>query len=176
MSTTIKILGIGLCMVSLSACMIDGTNNADTYQSYGTQNTQLYPEGYDSNVAYEYPRESKKQVVVPESYHVGAYHSPTAPKDMDRAWVSNQDPQGYTIEVADDEKASRVAGTLQKAPKSERMAEVKYQRNGQTSYKGLYGTYPSHEAAQQALNSLPEDVKQGASVKTWGSVQNNITE
>ena len=176
MLTTIRILGVGLCAVSLSACMIDGTNSSSGYQPYDSQPSTLYPEGYDSTVGYGYQAESKKEVVVPESYHVGAYHSPTPPKDLDRTWVSNQNPQGYTIEVADDEKAARVAGTLQKAPKSEHMAEVKYQRNGQTSYKGLYGTYPSQEAAQQALSALPEDVKQGASVKTWGSVQDNLGE
>ena len=176
MLANIKFLSVGLCAISLSACMIDGTNSSNDYHSYEAQPSTLYPDGYDTNVGYGYPTESKKEVVVPESYHVGAYHSPTSSKDIDRTWVSNQNPQGYTIEVADDQKASRVAGTLQKTPKNEHTAEVQYQRNGQVSYKGLYGTYPSQEAAEQALSKLPEDVKQNASVKTWSNVQNNISE
>lgn len=177
MLTSIRLLSVGLCVVSLSACMIDGSNGTSTdYSSYQAQSSTLYPDGYDTAVNYSYPTESKKGVVVPESYHVGTYGSPTSSKDVDRTWVSSQNPQAYTIEIADDAKASHVASALQKAPKSEHSAEVQYQRNGQAAYKGLYGTYPSEEAAQQALSQLPSDIKQNASIKTWGNVQNNISE
>lgn len=176
MLTNIRLLSVGLCIMSLSACMIDGSNNATDYSTYQAQPSTLYPDGYDTTVGYSQPIESKKGVVVPESYHVSTYGSPVSAKDVDRTWVASQNPQSYTIEIADDEKASRVAGALQQTPKNEHTAEVKYQRNGQTAFKGLYGTYPSQEAAQQALSTLPADVKQNASVKTWGTVQNNINE
>ncbi|MFI4919644.1 MAG: SPOR domain-containing protein, partial [Legionellales bacterium] len=112
-------------------------------------------------------------VVVPESYHVGAYHSPVSFKDMDQSWVSRQNPQGYTIEIADDAKASEVARKLYNTPKNDRMAQVQYQRNGRVYYKGVYGTYSSSDAAQKALDALPPDIKQGAGVKTWSSIQSN---
>lgn len=179
MLTKTRIISISLCVVSLSGCMIDGTNDGGyrhDYPSYEYQPSPLYPESSDNVSYYGPPEASKNNIVVPESYHVGAVHSPTASKDVDRSWVSSQNPQSYTIEIADGEKASQVAGKLQKAPKNERMAEVKYQRGGKAYYKGLYGSYPSYDAAQQALSALPEEVKQSAGIKAWGNIQNNISE
>jgi septal ring-binding cell division protein DamX len=120
--------------------------------------------------------QSSQGVVVPDSYHVGEYHSPVSFKDRDKGWVSSQNPQGYTIELADDQKASKVAQKLYKAPKNDRMAQVRYQKNGKPYYKGVYGTYNSPEAAQKALDQLPAELKQGAGVKSWGSVQENLEE
>lgn len=180
MLTKTKLLGISLCAMNLSACMIDqGQYSNSHYESYNYENTPLYPEGYEniSSVDSDQARpQATSTVVVPESYHVGTYQSPTPPKDLDRAWVNDQNPQMYTIELADDEKPARVAGVLQKAPKNEHMAEIKYQNNGKEYYKGLYGSYPSAEAAQQALSALPQDIKQSAGIKTWGSVQQNVSE
>jgi septal ring-binding cell division protein DamX len=76
--------------------------------------------------------------------------------------------------LAAGKKASQVASKLQQAPKSNRRAQVKYQRNGQNYYKGVYGSYSSYQAAQQALNSLPANVRQGAKIKSWGSVQSSV--
>ncbi|MFZ4077344.1 MAG: SPOR domain-containing protein [Legionellaceae bacterium] len=173
-----KTIAITVCLASLSAC---STFNTDTYNSnysnYRNQPAlQLYPEGYENTQVYAATATEKKAVVVPESYHVGTYQAPASFKDRDISWVSSQNPQGYTIELADGEQAAEVAGALQKAPKNERMAEVKYQNQGKAYYKGVYGSYPSFDAAQQALNSLPEDVKKSAGVKTWGSVQSSVTQ
>ncbi len=178
MLTKTKLLAISLCAMSMSACMIDGgQQNNSNNDAYRYEITPLYPEGYENTNSVDTDQNvSSLNVVVPESYHVGAYQSPTPPKDLDRAWVNGQNSQDYTIELADDEKAARVANALQKAPKSEHMAEVKYQRDGKAYYKGLYGSYPSAEAAQQALSALPADIKQGAAVKTWGRVQENVGE
>lgn len=178
MLTTLRIISVSLCTISLTACMIDGTSQID-YPSNGYQNSPLYPEGYDNAGYYSNYREearTQKNVSVPESYHVGAYRSPVAPKDVDKAWVAGQSPQAYTIELANDEKAARVAGTLQKAPKSERTAEVKYHQQGKVYYKGLYGSYPTQQAAQDALNALPDDVKKGSQVSAWGNIQDNLSE
>lgn len=179
MLTKTRIVSISLCVVSLSGCMLDGTNNTSyrsDYPTYDYQPSPLYPESSDNVSYYGPPAESKNNIVVPESYHVGSVHSPTASRDVDKTWVNGQNPQSYTIEIADGEKASQVAGKLQRAPKNERMAEIKYQRGGKAYYKGLYGSYPSYDAAQQALSALPDDVKQNAGIKNWGSVQNNLSE
>ena len=177
MLTKTRIICVSLCVLNLSACMTGGPHDYSNAQSYGYQVSPLYPEGYDNTVVYgNNPYETRQEIMVPNSYHIGATQSPTASKDLDRTWVSSQNPTGYTIQIADDEKAARVAGTLQKAPKNEHMAEVKYQRNGKAYYKGLYGTYPTSEAASKALNALPDDVKQGAGIQTWGSVQQSVTE
>lgn len=176
MLTQTRIVCLSLCIVNLPACMTAEHHDYSNSQSYDYRASPLYPEGYDNTVVYSSPYESPKEIMVPESYHVGATQSPITSKDMDKSWVSSQSPMGYTIELADGEKAAHVAGVLEKAPKSEHMAEVKYQRDGKAYYKGLYGTYPNYEAANKALSTLPDDLKQRAGIKTWGSVQQNISE
>jgi hypothetical protein len=188
---TIRLVVIGFCVSTLSACTTMNGNGGYPGYYAGSYNTHTpnynyeqmqyyqYQQNYQSyNVGndYGYGESPRGQVTVPDSYHVGAYHSPTAAKDRDKKWVSSQNPQSYTIEVADDEKPSRVAKKLYQIPKNEPMAEVKYQRDGKAYYKGLYGTYSSPEEAQKALNSLPDDVKQGAGIKSWGHVQSNVSE
>ena len=179
MFTTTKVIGLTLCAISLSACdSLFEHHYTDPYQSSKqSKGIQLYPDGYDNGGAYA-PKAANetKQVVVPETYHVGEIAAPASFKERDTVWISHQNPQGYTIEIAHGENAAEVASTLQKVPKSERTAEVKYQQDGKSYYKGIYGTYPSYEAAQQALSALPEDVKQNAGVKTWGNVQSSVTE
>jgi len=190
-----KHIGLLLCTATLSACGVMNTSGqADYYAPYSFGQTQatttapLYPDGYDTSGgayrdgAYQdqphdngngaYVPGSRKVVTVPEGYHVGSEHSPASFKDREKSWVDRQSPQNYTIELDDNEKASEVAATLQKAPKDARKAEIKYERGGKKYYKGVYGTYPSYGAAQKALNELPEDLRKNAGVKTWGSVQN----
>lgn len=181
MNNKTKFIAVGLCTIILSSCMVYEENSYPGYQSYTYDSSQLYPPNnyQTSNYQMSYYGSQNHQgqgVSVPDSYHVGEYHSPVSFKDRDRNWVSSQNPQGYTIEVADDPKASKVAQKLYKAPKSDRMAQVKYQQDGKEHYKGLYGTYDSAEAAQKAFDALPQDIKQGAGVKSWGSVQGNLNE
>jgi len=171
-----RVLSICLCISNLSACTTTYEPRSSANYQYSTDTTaQLYSEGYDGGGYYS-DAYQEKTVVVPESYHVGVNHSPTSHTDRDKTWVNSQNSQRYTIELADDEKPSEVANTLYKAPRSERMAEIQYQRDGKTHYKGVYGSYPNYEAAQEALKSLPEDVKQKAGVKTWGSVQSGVNQ
>lgn len=168
---------LGVYTISLSACMM---NEVETYPSYQTSYTYgdryFYTQGAYRVNSYDYQASPRAEVSVPQSYHVSSTHSPISFKDRDKNWVKNQNPQGYTIEVAEDEKASRVAQKLYKIPKNDRMAQIKYQREGKVYYKGIYGTYNSPEAAQKALNELPQEVKQKAGIKKWGSVQENMDE
>jgi len=171
----IRLIGLSAVTLCLSACMIDGTSNYSNISPFGVSepSTMLYPEGYDA-VGGGMPVVQKpipsSNVVVPQSYHVGMGH-PESSKHADKNWVDTQNPQGYTIELANSDKASRVANVLYKAPKTERTAEVKAY-NG--SYKGLYGSYPTYEAAQAQLNSLPDDLKQNADIKTWSNIQRDL--
>lgn len=176
-----KLIIGALCLIQLTGCMNYEDSYPTAYETYAYDNSQFYPTvdyrmaNYGSN-SQPYKGQGSGNVVVPDSYHVGAYHSPVSFKDRDKNWVRSQNPQGYTIEVADNAKASQVAQALYKAPKSDRRAQVKYYRNGQTYYKGVYGSYDSPEAAQKALDSLPAEIKQGAGVKNWSSVQGSLNE
>ncbi len=170
-----QLFSLLLCISSLPACTSYGPSSTSSYQ-YSTEDTQLYPAKYESNIYLSDQYQESKQVIVPESYHMGANHSPTTHTDRDRSWMNSQNSEGYTIELGNSDKASEVAKTLYKAPKNDRMAEIKYQKEGKTYYKGLYGSYPTLEAAEQALKALPEDVKQTAGVKTWGSVKTGVGE
>jgi hypothetical protein len=150
----------------------DSEGYTPSYTTYTYDNSQLYPPvNYTS---YDSSYKSSEQVSVPDSYHVGEFHSPVSFKDRDKNWVNGQNPQSYTIEIAESDKAAQVAQKLYKAPKNDRMAQVKYNAKGKAYYKGVYGTYPDAASAQKALDSLPAEVKQGASVKNWGSVQQNL--
>lgn len=174
MRSPIRIISVSITAVCLSACMFDGNNSYSPY-NFGPSEpaTTLYPEGYDTTQFNQQPIEkasSSGNVVVPQSYHVGM-GAPQSSKDVDKSWVNSQNPESYTIEMADSDKASAVANVLYKAPKSERTAEIKTSND---HYKGLYGTYPTYEAAQEKLNSLPSDLKQNAGIKTWKQVQHDI--
>lgn len=169
-----------ISLTYLSACTIDGTsNNFYSYEPSKNETTQMvYPDSYDSsNYQSQYgyypnPPKSSETVEVPDSYHVG-YGHPSSAKDMDKSWVKNQNPNSYTIELGKDSKPANVAGILHQAPKNERSAEIK---TNSGSYTGVYGTYPSYEAAKQKLDSLPENIKQNATVKSWQSIQNETSE
>lgn len=172
---TIRTFNLVLLSATLSACISQGPSHFTSYPPGEYQGRMIDSEGYEdyqihSGRGYYQPPE-KKGVVVPETYHVGAYHSPSSHKDRDSQWVSRQNPHGYTIEVANDPKASQVAKKLFQAPKNDRRAQIKYHRAGQTYYKGLYGSYSSYQEAQNALNQLPEEIKQGARIQSWSNVQ-----
>jgi septal ring-binding cell division protein DamX len=157
--------------VSLSACTM---MESDPYADYGYQpsNMQRYVQ-YDYRTNnYQGPvYRSESAPIATESYHVSAGSSPRSFKDRDETWVASQNPAGYTIQIANGDKASEVAGELNKAPKSDRKAQVKYMQDGKIHYKGLYGSYENEQAAQEAFNALPQDVKQKASISNWKQVQ-----
>ncbi|VEG90647.1 Uncharacterized protein conserved in bacteria [Legionella spiritensis] len=171
-------MAIALCAGGLSSCAMNNSMPGYSgYTSYSYEDVDYIPQAYyDGNFGYEgYQQQyqSGRQVTVPNSYHVGAYHSPIKSKDQDRNWVSGQNPGGYTIEIANG-KASQVAKKLMGAPKNNHTAQIKYQRNGGSYYKGLYGSFNSYEEAQKALNALPPDIKQGSGIRNWGNVQNSM--
>jgi hypothetical protein len=179
----LQCLSVGLCTLSLSACMLDGTSTWDGTQNEGyfmeampdSYNTPpIYTQEYDTSFdAYRSNAEpSRSGVVVPQSYHVGGItNTPPVAKDEDKRWVASQNPNDYTIVINKDSKPSKVANTLQKMPKNEPSVEVR-SRSG--AYIGLHGNYSNREAAEAQLNNLPPDVKGQAQVKKWDSVQSDI--
>lgn len=171
-----------LVISTLGGC-VENYQGTPTYHQYPSYNysdeVNYYPNhsSYSGGVDYGSPYMGEpKAVKVPESYHLGTYRSPVSAKTNDKSWVHAQNPQAYTVEVADDEKAASVASKLHQAPKRDRMAEIQYQRDGKSYYKGLYGTYNSPEEAQKALDALPDELKNGSQVQQWGKVQSTLNE
>ncbi|OGV45007.1 MAG: hypothetical protein A3F46_02400 [Legionellales bacterium RIFCSPHIGHO2_12_FULL_42_9] len=179
---------LGLCWLGLSACDTTHSGGDYSYETsggyYGTSidsnvdssSAYTYNSSYDNYSNYQEAPVGGEGVAIPQTYHVGTDHAPVPAKDRDRTWISEQNPQGYTIEIADGDKAAQVANKLVQAPKKERTAEVQYFRDGGQYYKGLYGSYSTEEAAKQALDALPDNLKQQAGVKSWRDVQGAVGE
>ena len=189
MNNTLRTLIIMACYINLTACVMDGTNTVGGYDPYSKRpSSMLYPEGYenpinDTTIYDTTPlpatqiaptstlTTSSKGVMVPETYHVSSIHGPTPVHDVDQDWVSQQNPNHYTIELAESSKASQVASVLSSAPKHARTAEIQTSKYGQTYYTGVYGTYASKDDAEAALNTLPQDIKRNANIESWSQVQ-----
>jgi hypothetical protein len=116
----------------------------------------------------------RQNVHVPRSYHMSNGSTPTSHKQRDGNWVESQNPNGYTVQVDEHNQPANVANTLMQTPKNKRNAQIKQNNNGQTSYKGVYGTYQNKESATKAIEQLPAGLKGKAKVKQWGSVQKNM--
>ncbi|MBA2651189.1 MAG: SPOR domain-containing protein [Tatlockia sp.] len=173
----LQFLGLCLCASALTACVNSDSNYHNFQSYYTTYNSQPYGEEtaqYSQTADYsENDNYRQSTATVPDSYYTGSTRTPTSHKDLDRNWVNGQNPKAYTIQVGESEKASQVADRLYKAPKSDRSAEIKYSRDGRTYYKGVHGSYNNYEDAQKALNNLPQELKQGADIKPWSTVQEN---
>jgi hypothetical protein len=122
MLNSVKNTALVISISSLCACATYNPGGYTTSLPSSTDHgTELYPEGYENT---GYSSDYHQQVSVPDSYHVSSYHPPEKSKNVDEQWVGGQNPTGYTIEVADGDKASSVANTLLQAPKNERKVKL----------------------------------------------------
>ncbi len=168
-----KVLGIivFLALSGLVACTNFEKTVYTTYPGYAYDQPYYFSQNYES---VDYSDPSMQKTSTPGFYPDATYPRPRSHKSQDQNWVIGQNPQGYTIEIANSEKASQVANKLYKTPKTDRTAEVKYYANGQKYYKGVYGSFSSYAEAQKALNALPPDIKNGSGITSWGEVQKNL--
>lgn len=174
----LKHISLSCCIAGLFSCaeiysdktLYTNDNPINSHTLYDA--SQIFDD--NSNATMNEQEVKRQQVKVPDSFHLGASHQPIPHQDLDKKWVNDQNSAGYTIALGESEKASQVASKLYQAPKNARMAQVKYYRNGNPYYQGVYGSYNTYEEAQNALKALPRDLQQTAGIKNWSKVQNAI--
>ena len=92
-------------------------------------------------------------------------------KNQDIAWVEDQPANHLTIMLASDTKPLPVSTALLDAPKAQHGAVLKYEKNGQVYYSGVYGSFMDQENAKAAIEQLPEHLKNNARVVEWAQMQ-----
>ncbi|MDP3559839.1 MAG: SPOR domain-containing protein [Legionellaceae bacterium] len=178
MNLFIKISTVSSLALLLCACntfLENKSTELDVFPySFDDIDTRV-PEPPETQYEYSYNdsipvTSDKASPRVPNTYHVGSYHGPISPKERDKNWAMQQNPTFYTIAVAESDQASVTAKELQQVPKDNRTAEISYQKQGNTRYLGLYGTFQSQAEAETALKKLPAATQEKAQIKTWRDI------
>lgn len=177
-----------ICFAS-GCSMMDGTAE-DSYRNVANYDGRYYDYNsyYDERANIDYRQVNQQDYVnssnsyyyntpnitVPNSYHTSGGSQVRSHKSRDKNWAQTQNGNDYTIQLDNNAKASSVAKTLTKAPRQYRKAQIRYQKNGQSRYTGVYGSYKSKKEAQQAYEKLPSDLKSQANIKKWNSIQQDL--
>jgi septal ring-binding cell division protein DamX len=164
METTmkLKISLIATFIGFLNACSWDMPNSPTREMVYPIDN----PYGYEDNQINQDAQPLPKFVKTAEVPQMQV-----SAKNMDVDWVRKQNPSQYTIMIASNDKPLAVSQALMEIPKNQRSAALKYERNGQVYYTGVYGNFSDSTQAQEALSTLPENVRREANVVEWSRVQ-----
>jgi len=153
----------------VTACSSMEMPNADTKEWIYPVNTP-----YD-NEMYSKQNTVEKTELRPLPKFVKTAEAPqqqVSAKNVDTAWVEQQNPNAMTIVVASDSKPMSVGMALTETPKDQRSAALKYEKNGQILYTGVYGTYSDRESAELAMQKLPEKLRNNARIESWSNMQN----
>lgn len=160
-----------LLCIGLNACVQNNISSGSRESSY------VYDEEYGSpTLGYETVDFGDGYVMntPAKSTNTRFAQRPVPVAHGDKDWVMTQAPNHYTIQMAKSDKPQSVAKALFTAPKRARMAQVQTHQWGGQVYQGLYGSYANQDAAEQALQNLPENLRQQAKVVPWSSVQNQL--
>ena len=128
----------------------------------------------ESSTEWIYPIENPTEAK-PLPHFVKTAEAPQAhvsAKSIDIAWVEQQPSDHLTIMLASDTKPLSVSTALLDAPKDQHGAVLKYEKNGQIYYSGVYGSFLNQENAQAAMEQLPEQLKNNARIVHWANMQN----
>jgi len=105
--------------------------------------------------------EPQLQVQVVESLPEGGQHSAAW---HDEAWLLQQSPGTYTIQLVSVSSAERAHAYVLAQPDPGQMAVYRLQRDGRELHVILYGIYVTQEEARIEADRLPESV---GSVRPW---------
>jgi septal ring-binding cell division protein DamX len=158
----IKLSLLATFMVFLNACSWNTPNSPTREMVYPIDN----PYGYEDSNTQQDAQALPKFVKTAERPQMQV-----SAKNMDVEWVRKQNPSEYTIMISSNDKPLVVSQALMEIPKNQRSAALKYEKNGQVYYTGVYGNFSDSAKAQETLNSLPENVRHEANVVEWNRVQ-----
>jgi hypothetical protein len=191
MKKIISITSLIMLGIFIQGCEVQqsGTGPGEEESIYATHETYLSKTLPTSSHTYQdpMPRESTRRtggevhyynapVQEKTSYHLSNGSGPVPASERDIEWINQQQPGHYTIQMMTDTKREAVAKTLLKSPKAGgRAAEFEHRDGQQTEYTGVYGTFESRQAAEEAMSKLPDDLKHSAKVEQWQNVQTKVT-
>lgn len=168
-------------LIAAIGCGISGCSRVSydfyRYDSSYSDTEMLYERGYivrDAGIQAGPPPliKSKPVILSQDSMLVSTYagEAKVAHPPSDNVWVKQQVLTAYTIELVDDVKPAVVSHVLLQTPKMEHSAAYRYVHNGVTRYKGLYGSFNTHQAAQEALQKLPAKFKANSRITQFGNL------
>lgn len=167
--------GLWLMMAGLAiAGCTRETYDFTPYNTHYSDTEMLYESGYivrDSGESMPYQSESMSAVPLRSAIVPTTTEVKVVIPQGDDVWVSEQPKTAYTIELIQDSQPAVVANQLLRAPTSGHHAFYRYVKNGTTHYLGLYGSYTTHEAAQVAMDALPDQLKMRATIKRFNALK-----
>jgi len=137
----------------------------DIAPSAATTSIQTDPEVPAENVATQAEQISDNSGSEKMATAIDPATAPAAEATPGQAWLQNQNPDHYTIQVISSGNLKRVRQYMEKYGLTRQSAYFSIQRANQAViYIGVYGVYSSVAEARQILQSLPEPVKD---VQPW---------
>ena len=94
-----------------------------------------------------------------------------------QAWVKDQKATFYTLQLASSTNARLIQKYFEENGLQGKAGYYKNRREGEDWYALVYGAYPSVSAANQAISSLPRDLRKWSPwVRKIGSIQRIMTD
>lgn len=91
-------------------------------------------------------------------------------------WLLRQEATGFTIQLAGFQDEGAIPGFLRRHPLAGSIAYYRTTRKGRLWFPVLYGVYPDRQKANEALNRLPEKLRQsGVWIRAMDSVHKEIS-
>lgn len=158
------VLNLILCGL-LTGCETANTT-VGSIESYRSPYDSMYP-NTNLTESTDSPFNAKSYSDHTTIPHVYRKIMPNRVSQHDQDWVSMQPAHGYTIQVAKDVNAARVAHRLIKVPHMHHTAEVQT-REG---FVGVFGSYATQDEAAKAIQQLPDAIRKEATVQSWQAIQ-----
>ncbi len=91
------------------------------------------------------------------------------------AWLLQQAPDHYALQLTAGRNEENIKAFISRHDLSEEAAYFRTLKNGDEWYSLIYGSYSDYDQARQALEALPEQLRNNSPwVRTLSSVQTSI--